>query len=194
MGKEWVKVKKIGQLYLEKILVHFDVPVLFVCTDFENRRYLCMNIDDETGKTIIALTSKKYLIDMLENKITMDYVFKKTLDNKITIVEYDKKKKEVITSIMNVNDTPKEFFPKKDEYFELYNKTLEEYLSFLKKQLLKVEYESFISNNVGIISESISRNSLKANYLFEYTLETKMISKKKDSCLYSLSRDKEMIA
>ena len=37
MGKEWVKLEKIGQLYLEKILVSFDVPILFVCSDFEKR-------------------------------------------------------------------------------------------------------------------------------------------------------------
>lgn len=40
MGKEWVKLEKIGQLYLEKILVSFDVPILFVCSDFEKKIYV----------------------------------------------------------------------------------------------------------------------------------------------------------
>ena len=64
MGKEWIKLKEIGQLYLEKILVAFDVPILFVCTDYAKRRYLCLNIDNETGETAIAEVSNKQLIQM----------------------------------------------------------------------------------------------------------------------------------
>lgn len=54
MGKKWIKIKETGQLYLEKIIVSFDIPILFVCNDFENRKYLCLNVDEETGCTVIA--------------------------------------------------------------------------------------------------------------------------------------------
>ncbi len=30
--KKWINVEEIGQLYLEKILVTFDIPILFVCS------------------------------------------------------------------------------------------------------------------------------------------------------------------
>ena len=76
MGKEWIKTKETGQLYLEKIIVSFDIPILFVCNDFENRKYLCLNIDEETGTTVIAETDNRTLISMLNNQVTMENVFR----------------------------------------------------------------------------------------------------------------------
>lgn len=35
MGKEWIKLKETGQLFLEKVLVSFNIPILFVCVDYE---------------------------------------------------------------------------------------------------------------------------------------------------------------
>ena len=80
MGKEWIRIKEVGQLFLEKILVSFDIPILFVCVDYENRKYLCLNIDDESGKSVIVATDNKYLISMLTNKISMDSVFRNSID------------------------------------------------------------------------------------------------------------------
>lgn len=82
MGREWIKIKETGQLFLEKILVSFDVPILFVCADYENRKYLCLNIDDETGESVIVATDNKRLIAMLKNEITMDPYFEIRIDKK----------------------------------------------------------------------------------------------------------------
>ena len=41
MEKKWLNLGETGQLYLEQILVTFDIPILFVCNGFENRKYLC---------------------------------------------------------------------------------------------------------------------------------------------------------
>ena len=40
MEKKWLNLGETGQLYLEQILVTFDIPILFVCNGFENRKYL----------------------------------------------------------------------------------------------------------------------------------------------------------
>lgn len=146
MGKEWIKIKEIGQLFLEKILVSFDVPILFVCTDYENRRYLCLNLDDEDGKNIIAETNNKYLLDMLQNKISMDKIFRNSLNKKNIIVEYDYKNKKIISTAVDAEKISAEMLPKENEYFELSNKEIDDYIIFLEKQFIKIENEKFSSN------------------------------------------------
>lgn len=69
MQKEWINIKETGQLYLEKILVSLNIPILFVCHNSKEKKYLCLNINDETGETIIALTNNSFLIDMLQKKL-----------------------------------------------------------------------------------------------------------------------------
>lgn len=192
MGKEWIKVKNIGQLYWEKTLVTFDFPVLFVCKDFENRKYLCLNIDDETGETIIALTNNRYLIDMLIDKKPMDFVFKNALDNKITLVKYDDNNK-IVSSVREVNDVSKDLLPKEGEYFELHNKMLDEYIDFLKNQLLKLEYDKCFNNNIGVISKLAFYSINDIDSLFERFFEKNFLEKN-INYTYKISSKDEMIA
>ena len=131
MGKEWIKLKEIGQLYLEKILVAFDVPILFVCTDYEKRRYLCLNIDNETGETVIAEVSNKQLIQMLKNETPMEVLFRDSINEKIFIATYDDAKGEVISNSVYSRDISENMLPKKNEFFELSNSMITDYIGFL---------------------------------------------------------------
>ena len=72
MEKKWLNLGETGQLYLEQILVTFDIPILFVCNGFENRKYLCLNVYEEVGTTVIAETDNETLLAMLQNKLTME--------------------------------------------------------------------------------------------------------------------------
>ena len=67
--KKWINVEEIGQLYLEKILVTFDIPILFVCSNGKNKKYLCLNIGDEDGTTVIAEISKATLSAMQQMRV-----------------------------------------------------------------------------------------------------------------------------
>ena len=97
MKREWIKVKGLGQLYLEKILLSFDIPILFVCTDFENRRYLCLNIDDDVPQAVIAEIDIKTLIGMLKDEITMEMAFRGSINGKIIVATYDSSSKQINT-------------------------------------------------------------------------------------------------
>ena len=141
MGKEWIEIRGIGQLYLERILATFDFPVLFVCTDFENRKFLCLNIDNETGKSVIAETSNRQLIDMLNNVVPMESVFRNSIDKKIIIAEYNSDDDEIISYTEDANITSKDSLPKKNEYFNLDNMTIREYISFLNRQIIPIDIE-----------------------------------------------------
>lgn len=143
MGKEWIKTKETGQLYLEKVIVSFDIPILFVCNDFENRKYLCLNVADETCTTVIAETDNKMLLNMLQDKVTMEYVFRNALNNRIMIAEYDNINKKIITKVENAKEISGDLLPEKEAFLELSNKTILEYISFLDKQLVRVGIEKF---------------------------------------------------
>ena len=143
MGKKWIKIKETGQLYLEKIIVSFDVPILFVCNDFENRKYICLNVDDENGTTVIAETDNKMLISMLKDIITMESVFRNASDNRIIIAEYDAENEEIITKIENAEEVSESLLPDEGALLELSNENISEYISFLEKQLIRVEVEAF---------------------------------------------------
>lgn len=132
MEREWINIKEIGQLYLEKILVSLNIPILFVCHNSEDKKYLCLNINDETGETIIALTNNSFLIDMLQKRITMEEIFRKSLDNDIIIAVYDYENEEIISKREKAEILSKDKLPKKGEYFDFCSKEIDEYLSCLK--------------------------------------------------------------
>lgn len=114
MEREWINIKETGQLYLEKILVSLNIPILFVCHNSEDKKYLCLNINDETGETIIALTNNSFLIDMLQKRITMEEIFRKSLDNDIIIAVYDYENEEIISKREKAEILSKDKLPKKE--------------------------------------------------------------------------------
>lgn len=153
MGKEWIKTKETGQLYLEKVIVSFDIPILFVCNDFENRKYLCLNVADETCTTVIAETDNKMLLNMLQDKVTMEYVFRNALNNRIMIAEYDNINKKIITKVENAKEISGDLLPEKEAFLELSNKTILEYISFLDKQLVRVGIEKFSDTKIVTVRQ-----------------------------------------
>ena len=151
MVKKWIKIKETGQLYLEKIIVSFDVQILFVCNDFENRKYICLNVDDENGTTVIAETDNKMLISMLKDIITMESVFRNASDNRIIIAEYDAENEEIITKIENAEEVSESLLPDEGALLELSNENISEYISFLEKQLIRVEVEAFCEKKSVVV-------------------------------------------
>ena len=55
---KWIHTQALGTLFLEQVLVYFDVPELFVCTDADDRRYLVVFVDDENKITRITSYEK----------------------------------------------------------------------------------------------------------------------------------------
>lgn len=154
MGKKWIKIKETGQLYLEKVIVSFDVPILFVCNDFENRKYLCLNVDDDTGTTVIAETDNQMLICMMQDKVTMESVFRNALSDRIIVVEYDSENEELITKLEDAKEISRDLLPEKGAFLELSNKMISEYIAFLGKQLIRVEVEKFCEKKTITVQQS----------------------------------------
>lgn len=140
MEKKWLNLGETGQLYLEQILVTFDIPILFVCNGFENRKYLCLNVDEEVGTTVIAETDNETLLAMLQNKLTMEAVFRNSFNNSLVIAEYDTTNDEIVTQIKNSKEISEDFLPTKGEFFEFSNQKIQKYITSLKKTINKDRY------------------------------------------------------
>lgn len=194
MGREWIKIKETGQLFLEKILVSFDVPILFVCADYENRKYLCLNIDDETGESVIVATDNKRLIAMLKNEITMESVFRNSVDKKVIIAEYNFEKEKIYSHTENSKSISANMLPKKNEYFELTNKVIEEYISYLERQRITVQNETF-SRKTSFVIEKISIfSNFDIGDVTVFSCGNVVIAETKNKCSYDIKEENKMIA
>ena len=193
MGKEWINTKETGQLYIEKILVTFDVPILFVCTDYENRKYLCLNADEDDKKYVIARTDNQNLIKMLTNMISMESVFRTSKDDNVIIAEYDDESESIITTVDDSSHISKDFLPEVGAYFELSNKMILDYIEYLKRQIIKVTTEDFWK-----MTYKIEQNNCSLNFdiVDEYTKNLKLMfaANPKDNYLYDIKNDSKMVA
>ena len=194
MGREWIKIKQVGQLFLEKVLVTFDIPILFVCVDYENRKYLCLNIDDESGKSVIVATDNKHLLSMLRNEVSMESVFRNAIDEKVIVAEYDYETEEIISYTENSKMISRDMLPKENEYFELTNKMLEEYIIYLEKQLVRVQIESFSEKKSFIISKCRMSSNFVVRDMIAHTSGRIVLNETKKKCAYDIRENNRMIA
>lgn len=116
LSEKWINVEEIGQLYLEKILVTFDIPILFVCSNGKNKKYLCLNIDDEDGTTVITEISEATLSAMQQNKIPMEAVYRQAIGKKLIITKYDENSKKIISEVENSETVVANFLPQKGKF------------------------------------------------------------------------------
>ncbi len=141
MGKEWVKVRGLGKLYLEQVLFSFDVPILFVCVDYEGgKKYLCLKVDTET---VIAEVKTQDLLAMLENRLPMEKLFRAAVNNQITVIEYDKSCKEIKSHMVEAGEISADMLPEKDAMLEIENSELNNYIEKLKNGWIQVTSGSF---------------------------------------------------
>ena len=108
---KWIYTKRTGQLYTKKILLTFDIPVLFVCTDEQEHLFLCLNVDSDTGLTVIAETSKQMLEDMEQCRIPMETVFRKAEKGELILVWYKKDENMIEFKVENAKEIPADMLP-----------------------------------------------------------------------------------
>ncbi|MDD6576815.1 MAG: hypothetical protein PUF19_07725 [Fusicatenibacter saccharivorans] len=185
--------KETGQLCLEKVIVFFDIPILFVCNDFENRKYLCVNVDEEKGTTVIAETEIGTL--MLCFKIRRQWIlFLEALNDRVIIAEYDEENEEIVTQIESAKEISEDFLPEKGALLEQTKKEILEYSSYLKKQIINVEFEHLFDKKTIFIEPGNYQVQLlfKSEKCIKSENVTVIDTKKK--CFYQIDSNKKMIA
>lgn len=133
--KKWIQVNELGELYKEYVLVHFDVPLLFVCKDNMNNRYLILCIDEEEGQYLCLQISNNMLLKMLKKEITMADTFKQPSGKENFLISYDFSKEKFIGKYIAVSDLTADMLPDEGAYFELRSQKITEYITKIEKEM-----------------------------------------------------------
>lgn len=165
----WNDVVGVGNLYTEKELVVGVEPVLFVCTvdGNEKKRYLVMTYDSYEGIYVMIKIDNKQLLDMLENRVTMEETFRKGTE---IIKTYIDDEGNMRTECFQPGDFDGDLLPRKNEYFELKSRHIISYIEKLKKisyQISTLCVVSFEENQMECC-QIVSEDSGTWNFLDEY--------------------------
>ena len=146
--KKWIEVNELGELYKEIDLVCFDVPLLFVCKDVTDKRYLILCIDEEEGQYLCLQISNQILLKMLNNHITMAETFKQpgTRDN--FLISYNFSEHKFEGKYIDVKNVKSDMLPDEGAYFQLCNKKINEYIKILSNEVNSLYQAIVIKRNL----------------------------------------------
>lgn len=165
-------VLEYGNLEMEKVLFMFDyTPIIFVCKDVGDKRYLCQCTDMIVGYSwMITRIPYNVLISMMQNEISVLEAFKRSR-NPIVIAERMQDGRMGYHKV-NFTDLAEEELPDPDE--KLDNPYLHDYIDFLQKQRTGKERDKRITKlcEMSEIFFPIEEYSIKAelnslNYMME---------------------------
>lgn len=194
MGREWIELKETGKLYLEKILVTFDVPILFVCVDYENRKYLCLNVDDQDMKYVIAETDAGQLVDMLTNIIPMETVFRNSAKGQLIIAEYNAVEDVIISQVIAANIVSSALLPQSGAMFELSDNIIKDYIEHLRRQIIKVEIECFSDEQKILLNNCPNALYFEVDELKVVECPRLLLEHTRERCRYDVNINGKMIA
>ena len=143
----WDEIQDFGKLYMERVLVMGNEPVFFVCQDQDNQRYLFTACNFYEYEYTFTKVSNETLLKMLNNKITMESVYRNSDLVYITYIEGDKLMYSKLMPSMVLESK----LPKKGEYFVLKNQNITEYI-----KILESSYKNNIPYNFGVWNNSVS--------------------------------------
>lgn len=136
MGEQyWDEIEGIGKLYLEEELVVGIEPVLVVCMDEMKNRYLIMTYDSYEGIYVYSKIEKTELLDMLENRVTMEETFRRGDKIYMTSAEEDGTLKSVGYPAA---DFAGEKLPDVGEYYEIDSSYIQKYIKALRGYSIEI--------------------------------------------------------
>ena len=133
MRGSWLASDVTGVLEQEMILLHLDVPVLFVCRNEAGRKFLTLCLDEEEGCYIMAELVDNDIVQMLEKQCTIEETFRKSRNNVMYMTTYNLEKKRFDVEVIQVDDVLDEDLPDKGAFFTVSNNKIERYLKKLKE-------------------------------------------------------------
>lgn len=126
----WDEIKEIGKLYVEEELVVGIEPVLQVCVDEPGyNRYLVMTYDSGKGKYVLCRIDSRVLVDMLENKRTMEETFRAAGRIYMTHALTDDL---LQAAAYEADEFPADMLPDKGAYYDISSEYVQRYVERLK--------------------------------------------------------------
>lgn len=145
------------ELYTEKILVEFEIPLLFICKDKSNKRYsvLCVNSDEE--RYLVVESKVRDIVRMIQNAITMKELFLNAKNGAAWMITAGENFENDKVSIIDINKLAEEDLPADGAFYEVYNADIHDYVDTLLNRVSKenTEYVMIMSANLarGIVEK-----------------------------------------
>lgn len=162
--KKWVDLQEYGVWNLEKTLITFDIPLLFVCKTPQRIRYLTLCINEETGEYLACKTNIRLLLAMLKDKCSMRSLFTNGVIQKCLYISYDFLKQSFYVQEKLCSDIPEEWLPDQGAVLGLHNDSIISYIAELENEPIKGRKKY---RNERIISQSPKLNELYEKLLGE---------------------------
>lgn len=139
MREQWITVDALGPLYMDVVLITFNIPELFVCEDGNRGKYLAVLLDEDAEQFLLVKVTTQNLLNMLEGKIAIDATFRTAEEEKVYFIMPDKKGYKC--DIGSISEVPPSNLPDSGVNFTLKNKKIDLYKESLQK-LIKETQES----------------------------------------------------
>lgn len=146
----------IGSLCIEHIFYEYDEPILFVCLDSRNNRYLC-SCSRIAEQWIVGEITNQQLLDIIDKTLAIDLFFREC--KHCFCLKWDG------NSLCLFYDIPFDAYPKHNTFLRLRKEQLNEYRSFVESLPSDESQQMVLSTNNAVIREE----SLKM--LKEYVLK-----------------------
>lgn len=180
--KKWFDLDAYGIWGIEKILITFDIPLLFVCQNSQRMRYLVLCIDEENGVYLACRINKRILLNMLTDKCTMRSVFEKGLTNECLYIAYSKDVGKFTVKEIDNEELEEDWLPDAGAYLELRNHSIQEYIARLNRESVELrqgyrheEWSGAIESrkrNINYLCEKYNERLLQ---LYEQLMERSMV-------------------
>lgn len=123
--KEWRNISPIGTLYIDRILVWFDGPELFLCVDEKNLYvkdpeyfYLVELLEAERVEYVAAKISADTIKKLVDNEIPTEEVFRNPIGNIVYLFRKEIHSGGIVhlyADKINAKDVPSEYLPDKGD-------------------------------------------------------------------------------
>jgi|GEM_PF-1840917 len=144
-------------LYLEKNIVIFDIPLLFVCIDDSKQRYLVLCSDSEELRYLVAELDSNVIKDMILSKITMKDAFKTS--SKIWEVESHDEIEDDVYKVINFINIPDSDLPEDGAYLDFINDDLKKYINNCLEVTFSFSIGQQTIQSIAILNKLIMNNT-----------------------------------
>lgn len=128
------------ELFLDINIVTFDIPLLFICSDKDNQKYLVLCSDSQELRYLVARIDNSILIKMLKSEITMKDAFKHS--NKIWEIISQEEIGDDIINVVEFSNISKEDLPEEGAFLNYMSKDIAEYIEQIECNILSSEIQN----------------------------------------------------
>ncbi len=171
--KEFIKLDKYGQLYIDKILFESYFPIIFTCINDNKDIFIgvCCQNNEKGCKWLLGKTDGISIAGMLQDEMTIRQLLLEHSEGKIS-VDYAEKAGYVVAYNNSDWDVDSSYLPKKDSYMYAEEGEFENEIKYFSSlndcASYNKEYYKCALETLGTISKEIELLTLLTAILMPY--------------------------